>query len=290
MAATLGTLLRRGADILIEAGPGMTDTPGLDAETLLRHATGLSRERFLHDVNTPADKETAERFDALVARRAAGEPVAYLTGTKEFYGLAFAVDRRVLIPRPETESIVEEAARSVPQGATIVDAGTGSGAIAVALAVVRPDLRIVATDCSYEALAVALANIRKHAVSGRVGVVATDLAQGLGRSIGAVIANLPYIPTAVLPSLPASVRAFEPQTALDGGEDGFASYRALMDQIDTDHGETTFLLCEIGHDQTSLASSEVRKRWPEAEIRVLADLAGLPRLLSVRRAPRRLLS
>jgi len=211
------------------------DAARLEAEVLLRHAAGLSREELFLRPEDPIDEAAARAYAALVAQRAAGHPTAYLVGHREFFGIEFSVDPRVLIPRPETERLVEvvcEALRNRPAPAA-ADVGTGSGAIAVTLARQLPALRVIATDTSAGALQVAQQNAARAGVAGRI-----SWAEGSGTAplegrvppggLDAVASNPPYIPTAEIAALPLEIRAHEPAAALDGGPDGLAVHREIV--------------------------------------------------------------
>jgi release factor glutamine methyltransferase len=203
------------------------DAPRLTAEVLLAHALSCDRVRLYLDFDKPIGDAELARFRDLVRRRADGEPTAYLTGRREFYGRSFAVDARVLVPRPETELVVEAALAALPEGGRALDLCTGSGIIAVSLALERPGARVVATDVSEDALAVARDN------AARLGAV-VDLATGdLWSAVhgdarfDVVVSNPPYVPTRELAGLSREVRR-EPCMALDGGEDGLAVLRRVI--------------------------------------------------------------
>ena len=221
---TTGALLHEGADRLAQAG---SETPRLDAELLLGHAVGVERTVVLAHPEAPVGADAARRYRSDIERRAAGEPVAYLRGLKEFYGLAFEVDARALIPRPETERLVELAEAEVMRrlGAVarvetdpplrIADVGTGSGAIAVALAVALrrrhalEAVEILATDISPEALGLAVENAVGHAVADRIAFEVADLLPAGVAPFDLLLANLPYVRSDVLPGLPRAA-SFEP--------------------------------------------------------------------------------
>lgn len=291
-----GALLREGAEILSTAG---SETARLDAELLLGHAVGVGRTVVLAHPEAPVGSDAARRYRADVARRAAGEPVAYIRGLKEFYGLAFEADARALIPRPETERLVELAEAEVmhrlgavsrPVGAAplrVVDVGTGSGAIAVALAVALRTMRaleaveILATDVSPEALGLARENAVGHAVADRVEFLEADLLPSGDRApFDVVLANLPYVRTDAIPTLPRAT-SFEPVLALDGGEDGLAVIERLLvllpDALVTDG----VALLEIGADQGEAIGERVAARLPGWTWTVETDLAGLPRVVRI---------
>lgn len=214
--------LRTGAD---------PATAALDADVLLAFALGVTKEDlFAHPERAvAADAEVA--FRALVERRRSGEPVAYLRGFKEFYGLRLQVDRRVLIPRPETETLVDEARRVIGgRAATVVDVGTGSGAIACAIAMHEPRVRVIATDASADALAVARANAAALGLTGRVDLREGDLLTPVRERVDLVCANLPYLRDDALTSLEGARTslAFEPRSAVVAGSDGLALIRRCV--------------------------------------------------------------
>lgn len=272
----LATARLRGAGV---------QSPRLEARLLLSQAGGLPVETILSYPEVPVSPQAEETFRYLVERRCRREPVAYILGRREFYGRPFYVDQHVLVPRPETELLVEcalEALRRTGRRAqTVVDVGTGSGAIAVTLALEAPDVRVIATDISMEALAVARRNARMHGVEDRVRFVRTDLLEGLSISAHAIVANLPYIPSGDLPHLDPEVRCWEPKVALDGGPDGVDLIRRLLAQA-RDHLEPDgIILLEIGHGQGQAVSLAARQTFPAATVHVRRDLAARERLLVI---------
>lgn len=299
--ATTRALLDDAATALRVAG--ITDTPRLDAELLLAHAIGVDRTAVIAHGDAPVGADAATTFRALVERRLAGEPVAYQRGVREFHGIALAVDDRVLIPRPETEQLVDLATSEVMTRLTatargslaasirVVDVGTGSGAIAIALAValrkrgVGPeDVDLVATDISPDALDVARENAVGHAVGDRMRIVAADLLPPTDPDPWDVImANLPYIATGELAGLGPEV-GHEPVIALDGGPDGFDVIRRLLDRLPKALAEGGIALLEIGADQGAAAPGVVEEHLPGWRADVLPDLAGRSRILVVRRS------
>ena len=294
-------LLREGVERLREAG---SETPRLDAELLLGDAVGVGRTAILAHPDAPVGVDAAARYRGHLERRAAGEPVAYLRGLKEFYGLAFSVDRRALIPRPETERLVELAESEVmarlgaatrPAGTPpirIADVGTGSGAIAVALAVILrrrgalASVEIVATDVSGDALDLARENAVAHAVGDAVAFEQVDL---LPRSpadnelrFDVVLANLPYVRHEAMAGLPVAT-SFEPRLALDGGVDGLEIIDRLLGQLPSALADDGVALLEIGADQGEAIVEHVAERLPGWPCAVETDLAGLPRVARIRR-------
>ena len=293
-----GALLREGADLLARSG---SETPRLDAELLLGHAVGVGRTVVLAHPEAPVGADAARRYRADLERRATGEPVAYLRGLKEFYGLAFEADARALIPRPETERLVELAQAAIiqrlaaggrPAGSPplrVVDVGTGSGAVAVALAVALRGLRaleaveVLATDISPEALGLARENAVGHAVADRVRFVEADLLpRDDVRPFDVVVANLPYVRTEVIATLPRAT-SFEPVLALDGGPDGLAVIDRLLALLPTALAADGVALLEIGADQGAAIGQRVAARLPGWACSVELDLAGLPRVARIAR-------
>lgn len=211
-----------------------------ETEELLAFVLGKNREFLLAHPETALTAPQLRQYRALLRRRMAHEPIEHLLGRASFYGRTFSASRRTLIPRAATELLIDAALADIgfADQATVVDVGTGSGAVAVTIALERPASRVVATDVSTAALAVARTNARRHGVSTRVTFLKTDL---LPRSSKLspfgfqlpvfLIANLPYIPTKKISSLPRDVREFEPRIALDGGKDGLVPYRALLERI-----------------------------------------------------------
>ena len=243
-------------------------------------------------------------FDSLIERRANGEPVSYIRGLKEFYGLVLSVDERALIPRPETETLVERALEvigarltGVPRSADARpfltwDVGTGSGAICVTLAVecrrrgYASDVSFRATDISADALALATENAVAHGVADAISFARADLADlaDMSRADPAdlLVANLPYIPSAVVPQLPIAA-SFEPRLALDGGPDGLALVRRLLAQLPSAVVADGVALLEIGADQADAVSAEVAKALPAWSAMLHQDLAGRPRVVELAR-------
>lgn len=287
----------------------VTDTPRLDAELLLAMAVGVDRTAIVAHGDAPIGADAERTFRTAVERRAGGEPIAYLRGLREFHGIALAVDARALIPRPETEALVDlavaEAMRrlgtlepgtaGVPGTAgmpmRIADVGTGSGAIAIALAValrargVPPDaVDILATDVSADALDLARENAVAHAVGDRLRVAQADLLPADVRPVVILLANLPYIPTGDLASLPAAVR-HEPTLALDGGPDGLDVIDRLLQCLQDVLAPGGIAFLEIGADQGTSAADRIAQRLPGWPTRIQADLAGLPRIAIVERLP-----
>ncbi|HEU4327586.1 MAG TPA: peptide chain release factor N(5)-glutamine methyltransferase [Roseiflexaceae bacterium] len=260
---------------------GSSPSARLDAELLLAHTLGWSRARVLAEGRIALDAAQQARFAALVERRAALEPVAYLIGQREFYGLVFEVTPAVLVPRPETELLVERAlelARTLPPDALIADIGAGSGAIAVALAVHLPQARISAVDLSPEALAVAGRNAARHGVAGRVRLLQGDLLGPLDAPVDLLVSNPPYT---VLAEIDEGVRRHEPHLALDGGPDGLDLYRRLLAAAPPLLRPGGAALLEIGATQAEAVSALARLHFPHARVTVEQDLAGRDRVITI---------
>jgi release factor glutamine methyltransferase len=275
-------------------------TARLDAELLVGHVLGWERARILAEGRQPLTEPQTAALGKLVARRVALEPVAYLIGHKQFYGLDFAVDRRVLVPRPETELLVELAfalagrmsnherervdephwssSAAGRSSVIIADIGTGSGAIAVALALHLPQARIVATDISGDALVVARRNLEPYGMAERVQLVQGDLLRPLSEPVGMLVSNPPYT---ILAEIDEGVRRYEPHRALDGGLDGLDVYRRLLAQAPTKLLPGGAVLLEIGATQGAAVSELARQHFPAAQVSVHRDLAGLDRVITI---------
>jgi len=282
---TIAAALARAVDQL----RATSETPRLDAELLLAHALGWDRARLMAEGRQPLADAQQAAFRELVARRAVLEPVAYIVGHREFYGLDFAVDRRVLVPRPETELLVDLALvftrrtfkRSNVQTFErfqIADVGTGSGCIAVALAVHLPAARIAAIDVSREALAVARQNVERHGVADRVRLIEGDLLAPLDGPVDLLVGNPPYT---ILSNIDEGVRRHEPRGALDGGPDGLDVYRRLLAQAPAKLRPGGAALLEIGAAQGAAVVELARQFFPAAETGVHKDLAGLDRVVVI---------
>lgn len=294
---TIGAALAWAAGLLRQAGA----TPRLDAELLLAHVLGWPRARLLAEGRQPLAADQLAAFGLLVERRRALEPVAYLTGHKEFFGRDFLVDRRVLVPRPETELLVElalERTRTKNQEPgtarhqsgsgsrfsvlgsplLIADIGTGSGCIAITLALELPAAELLAVDLSPGALAVARANAERHGVAGRVRLLQGDMLAPLETLVDLLVSNPPYT---VLATIDENVRRHEPHLALDGGPDGLALYRRLLAGAPARLRPGGSLLLEIGANQGAAVATLARAAFPASQVAVQRDLAGLDRVLTV---------
>ncbi len=260
---------------------GVVDFPRREAALLLGEVLGLEEAQLYARSDEDVPEPAALSYADLIRRRVDHVPMAYLLGRREFYGRSFAVDPRVLVPRPETEHLVEAALECTGAGARVLDLGTGSGCIAITVALERPEASVVATDLSLGALAVAAANCRRHGVDGRVRLVSVDLLSALGRrSFDVVVSNPPYIDTGEWDSLMPEVRDHEPPEALFAG-DGLDFYRRLLAAGDR-FAAGQQLLLEIGKGQLD-GVVELAEGGGFAVEAVVADLAGIPRVVHLRR-------
>lgn len=281
--ATVAELLRRARRQLADAS---FSPPPREAGLLLRSVLGWSEAQLLtRDGHTPT-AEQAARFEELLERRLRGEPVAYLIGEREFWGRRFAVDSRVLIPRPETEHLIEAVlALDLPSAPRILDLGTGSGCIAVTLALELPDARLIATDRSLDALLVAASNVAAHRAGDRVSLVQADLVEALRlAAFDLVVSNPPYIDPAELATLSTEVVDFEPRAALFAPDGGRATLEHLLRAADRLRPGTPLVL-EIGYDQEDLIH-RAADGGPFVHARVIRDYAGHPRTAVLIRDPR----
>lgn len=281
--STITALLREATATLAP----VSSSPRLDAELLLAHVLGWTRARLLaerDDAPTPA--QTAA-FAALVSRRATLEPVAYMVGHREFYGLDLAVTPDTLVPRPETELLVDLALRAAPAirpygpRLTIADIGTGTGAIAIALATHLPEALIYASDLSAQALEVAHRNVERYGLADRVRLLHGDLLTPLPEPVDLLVSNPPYT---ILAEVEPNVRAHEPPLALDGGPDGAAIYRRLLAGIRPYLRPDGAVLLEIGAWQGDLVATMLRESMPDMLVTIHPDLAGRDRVVMGRQS------
>ncbi len=275
----------------ISSQPALTsDTPLLDAQVLLAHILNKPRTWLLAHPEVSLTAEQQQAYRQGLARLAAGEPLPYLIGHWEFFGLDFWITSQVLIPRPETELLVEKALAWLdrhPERRQAADVGTGSGCIAISLAVHQPDLQLVATDCSPEALQIAHQNAGRHGVSDQIRFQPADLLYlpepaNLPVCFDLIAANLPYIPSETLKEL--AVYGREPTLALDGGLDGLDLIHRLLRQAQTLLAPGGLMLLEIEHRQGDPARTLAEASFPTARISIDRDLAGQDRLLVIERA------
>jgi len=279
---TLNQVLAQVRDVL---ATNSIEDASLEGEILLRQALGIDRVRLYANLNSELSAEQENDFWHLVQRRLSGEPTAYIAGHREFYGLDFFVDRRVLIPRPETELMVEEAIRLAQTHniATVADIGTGCGAIAISLAVNLPRIKIYASDVSAGALEVARMNCEKHGVAGRIRLLRGDMLAPLAEPVDLILANLPYVTEQEVST--SALADFEPRLALDGGSDGLDGIRRLCEQAADRLNPQGGMLLEIGWGQGRVVTSLIRRHFPSALLEVIPDLQGMERVISLRLTP-----
>jgi release factor glutamine methyltransferase len=283
------------------------DMPRLDAEVLLAYALQQDRTWLYTHPQFPLDDNQVNSFETLLRRREQREPVAYIVGVKEFFGLGFEVNPRVLIPRPETELLVETAlhisgwrmadgrwrmangespisnfqSKIQNPKSKIVDVGTGSGCIAISLAKNLPEATFLAIDASAEALQLARRNAERHGVADRITFLQGDLLQPLTSAVDLIVSNPPYVSSPELAAAMPEVSRFEPHLALDGGPDGLDVIRRLLAQAREKLNPGGALLVEIGSAQGQAVEQLARLPFPTANIQIEQDLAGLDRLLLV---------
>jgi release factor glutamine methyltransferase len=280
---TVGALMNASTSFLAP----VTAAPRLEAELLLARVLACSRTHLYAHPEQRLSPRQQTHFQHLVSRRAAGEPLPYLTGEAQFFGLDVWVDPRVLIPRPETETLVELAqtwlvAHETPAGApTVVDVGTGSGAIAISLAVHHPRAKIYAVDVSTAALHVARANAKRHNVYHHITFLLSDLLDALPEPVDLIVSNPPYIAGREWADLPFSVREHEPRLALDGGAGGLEIIQRLLVGAALRLRPHGALLIEIGAAQGLETRKAARDAFPHAEVQIVQDLADRDRVLSV---------
>lgn len=258
------------------------DSPRLSAQILLAHALGLDRLAMLLELALPVPNSALRTFENLATRRALGEPVAYLIGRREFYGLEFVVSPDVLIPRPETEMLIDIARNRHAEGEsfTVLDIGTGSGALAITCAAIFPRARVIAVDISRSALCVARENAMRLGVGDRIGFAQADLIGALRvASFDIVLANLPYVPLRTLEDVSFEVRGFEPRLALFSGDDGLDCYRRLVCEMSGQARPGAMLICEIDPSQ----GAELRRLFAPRATRVelVQDYSGKDRVVIV---------
>ncbi|HLE71027.1 MAG TPA: peptide chain release factor N(5)-glutamine methyltransferase [Vicinamibacteria bacterium] len=279
-------LLERGASELREAG---VSEARFEAELLLRHALGCTREALFARLHEPAGAEAAGHYFHLLERRRGRVPIQHILGTQEFYGLSFRVTPSVLIPRPETELVVDEAlaelsarSKSAP---TIADVGCGSGCIAIAIARERPQATFLAIDASPSALAVARENAAAHGVDERITFLHGDLLDPLverGEKLDLVVSNPPYVVDAEIGELAPEVKEHEPRMALAGGADGLATITRLLEGVGAVLDRGGVVVMEIGKGQDRPVAERVLSVGLDL-LRIVPDLAGIPRVVVARK-------
>lgn len=288
MPATLATIAEtlRQASEQLRAASVPNDV--LDAQTLLAEALGKDRTYLIVNFNQQLGDDLLAQYHTLIARRASGEPLQYITGHQEFFGLEFEVTPDVLIPRPETEILVEETIRLVHQNnfaePVIVDVGTGSGCIAVTLARELSTARVIACDISSAALNVARRNAAKHKLEDRMQFIESDLLSAFPETNFAdfILSNPPYVAANELPGLQREVRDWEPHIALSDFADGLSFYRRLLEEAPAGLKSEGYLICEMGYTQSETVMEMVNRQiWDEP--RLLDDLQGIPRTIVFRK-------
>lgn len=283
MTVTIRRALLQARDALTLGGVG--DAP-LETELLLGFALGMGRSTLYASLEEAVPESAQQTLESLVERRLQREPLAYILGKKEFFGLEFKVCPGVFIPRPETETLVEQAVLLVkarfPGGDLLLaDIGTGSGAMAVSLAKALPSTKLYATDISETALATARANAAAHGVQDRTAFLRGDLMEPLPEPVDVVVANLPYIESQTIPCLEPEISRYEPQEALDGGPDGLDLTRRLLRQGPQHLRANGAILLELDPEQMDAASNVAREVYPEARLQRVNDLWGRERVLVI---------
>lgn len=275
---SIAEALKRASQELDQAGVAEARR---EASALLSHVIAKGRTFLISHAEDQLDQEELKRFENAIARRAAGEPAQYITGTQDFFGRAFRVTPDVLIPRPETELLVEAALELMKPDAVICDVGTGSGCIPITLLCERRDARGTALDISEGALDVARQNARDHSVQERIEFVLSDCFSGLNEDVsnfGLIVSNPPYVSADALPGLQREVRDHEPLVALSPGGDGLSVIHRLLDDSPRFLRENGYLLMEIGFDQGETIQHLMDPNvWTLKEIR--PDLQGIPRIV-----------
>jgi release factor glutamine methyltransferase len=277
---TIREILVEAAELARQAG---ADATVWDARVLLAHCLGGASPLAL-DLSRELPPAAAERFRELWRRRVVGEPVQHLVGEWDFYGRPFWVDGRALVPRPETELLVSAALREAPRARRMLDAGTGSGNVAVTWLLERPDARALALDVSIEALALAQENAARHRVLDRLGLVASDWVSAIGPArFDLLVSNPPYLSLALRDSISPTVRGYDPHRGLFSGEDGLTAIRHLLDGLPPFLEPDTPFLFEIGYGQAREVEQEARSRPVWRFLRIESDLSGIPRVAVLRR-------
>jgi release factor glutamine methyltransferase len=280
---TVGRLLEWTARFLAQKG---SESPRLDTEVLLAHALGLRRIELYTRHDEIASEEQRQKFRELVRRRVEGCPVAYLVGRKEFFSLELEVSPAVLIPRPDTECVVDECLRLAKGMAAprVLDVGTGSGCLAVAVARQHKGARVTATDISPEALAVAARNAARHGVADRIRFLEGDVfgPLGAGEKFDFILSNPPYIRRGDIAGLPVGVRDYEPHRALDGGPDGYAVFDRLVAGATAHLEPGGCLIVEIGSAQEGPGRERIGRVTGYELAKTIHDGSGHPRVLRAR--------
>ena len=275
---TLRQVLSRAKKVLTNHN---IEDASLECELLLRHALEIDRVQLYQDLNRELTPQQEASFWQLMERRLKGEPTAYIIGHREFYGLDFYIDSGVLIPRPETELLVEKSLELAKTRLlyNIAEVGTGCGAIAISLALNLPKAKIYATDISPAAVKVASVNCHKHRVVNRICLLQGDMLDPLPEPMNLIIANLPYVRKTELPQVNSAVA--EPFVALNGGVDGLDKIRQLCNQASNKLLPQGCLLLEIGQGQRKAIVTFLKNLFPLSKIEVVPDLSGIDRVVSL---------
>ena len=281
---TIRRIIAWGTDDLKKRG---SSSPRLDVELLLGLVLGMDRVRLIIEGDRPLQKDELARYRALHTRRRAGEPIAYLVGRREFYGRWFRVDRRVLIPRPETELLVEvgmDRTKHVALSARVIDLCTGSGCVAISLARERPTTRVIGTDISPDAIAVAEENATRLGAVSNCGFFVSDVFARVDRRwrFDLITANPPYIPAPEIPTLQVDIRGFEPHLALVGGEDGLDLVRRIVAEAPAYLAPGGALAMELASGQAPEVARMLEERGYR-DVAIAKDLGGHERVVSARR-------
>ncbi|MBN2186078.1 MAG: peptide chain release factor N(5)-glutamine methyltransferase [Dehalococcoidia bacterium] len=261
------------------------DDASTEAELLLCHVLGISTTQLYTETERALTSVEINNLQRLIQRRLLHEPVAYILRYCEFYGIAFYIDERALIPRPETETLVEKATEiyhhSPSAGSTIADIGTGSGALAISIALALPQAKIYATDISASALQVAEINCRRHQIDSQVELLQGNLLEPLPKPVDMIVANLPYVRDSELQALSPEIINFEPIIALGGGKNGLDKIQQLLEQIPGKLNHGGHFLLEIGQYQGEAVTSLISNHFPQASIELTPDLSGIDRVVKV---------
>jgi release factor glutamine methyltransferase len=281
---TIQELVAGAQKRFVQAGISTT-LATLDAEVLARRVLGWDRARFLTDRHEAANSAFLLNYEDLVSRRERREPISYIVGTREFWSLDFEVTPDVLIPRPETELVVQEALERIEKGSQplIMDIGTGSGCLAVVLAVEVPAARVVATDVSPRALDVARRNAARHGVGDRIRFVETSFLDGVVDKADVIVSNPPYVPSVWAPGLTPEVRDYEPGMALFAGEDGLDGLRQVLQSAERALVPGGWLMMEFGYGQDERVSALIQSVPSLSVVKVREDLQQIPRVAVVRK-------
>ncbi|MBR61902.1 MAG: protein-(glutamine-N5) methyltransferase, release factor-specific [Dehalococcoidia bacterium] len=278
---TIRSLWLKGVDQLKEYS--IADS-ALECELLVRSALGYTKSDFYSHLPDTVTEHEMLLINQLIERRLIGEPTPYILGTKEFYGIEFNVSKDVLIPRPETELLVDLSLNQIKEGCLIADIGTGSGCIAVSIASHLPNVRIIAVDKSIEALKMAGKNIMMHDMIDRIDLLNSDLLTSFkpGLKFDLIVSNPPYVPKDIYETLDKEIQ-FEPTIALNGGTDGLDIIRRLLQQANTMLSDGGSLLFEVFSDNSNEAFTLTSELIPKSKVTMHTDLLGLPRVIEAQK-------